>query len=95
MENKNLEELKVKAVEHDMTDIVEADVEAVLEDVQTGVVDTYQSIEDRVVGTYKKVESGVVGAYEKLENKMVEKLFAKKGESVEDAKERLKNGKLF
>ena len=89
MKNQKLEELK--AMEHDMTDAIDADPKAVLEGLETA----FKSIEDTAVGTYKKIEDGVVGAYEKLENKMVEKLFAKDGETVEEAKERLKSGKLF
>ena len=92
--NKKVEELKAR--EHDMTDALNGNVTAkeVLEGIETAVVDTYKSIEDGVVGTYQKLENSVVGAYEKLENKMVEKLFTKDGETVEEAKQRLKDGKL-
>lgn len=58
--------------------------------VEQGVVDTYQKIEDGVVGTYKKVEAGAVDTYAKVENFFVGKLFARDGESVEDAKKRLR-----
>lgn len=57
------------------------------------VVDAYKKIEDGVVGAYKKVEDGAVNAYKKVEDACVEKLFAKDGESVEDAKARLKGEK--
>lgn len=53
------------------------------------VVGAYKKIEDGVVGAYKKVEDGAVNAYKKVEDACVEKLFAKDGESVEDAKARL------
>ena len=49
----------------------------------------YQKIEDGVVSGYKKIETGVVEGFEKVSDKFVEKLFAKDGESVEDAKKRL------
>lgn len=54
------------------------------------VVGAYKKIEDGVVGAYKKVEDGAVNAYKKVEDTCVEKLFAKNGETVEDAKARLK-----
>lgn len=55
-----------------------------------GVVDTYQKIEDGVVGTYQKVEKGVVGAYKKVEDTFVGHFLTREGESVEEAKERLR-----
>jgi len=54
------------------------------------VVGAYKKIEDGVVGAYKKVEDGAVNAYKKVEDTCVEKLFAKGGETVEEAKARLK-----
>lgn len=54
------------------------------------VVDGYKTVEDAVVSGYKKVESTVVGAYEKVENKFVDQFLTKDGESVEEAKMRLK-----
>lgn len=46
-------------------------------------------IADKVVEGYKKIENGVVEGYKKVEDKCVEAMFAKEGESVEDAKKRL------
>lgn len=54
------------------------------------VIDGYKTVEDAVVSGYKKVESTVVGAYEKVENKFVDQFLTKDGESVEEAKMRLK-----
>ncbi|MBQ7779429.1 MAG: hypothetical protein IJ404_02945 [Clostridia bacterium] len=53
----------------------------------------YKKIEDGVVGGYKKIENGVVEGFGKVTDKCVEKLFAKEGESVEDAKKRLSGEK--
>lgn len=53
------------------------------------VVDGYKKIENGVVEGYKKIENGVVAGFEKVSDKCVEVLFAKDGESVEDAKKRL------
>ena len=43
------------------------------------------------MGGYKKVEESVVGGYTKIEDAFVEKFLAKDGETVEEAKERLRN----
>ena len=53
------------------------------------VVEGYKKIENGVVEGYKKIETGVVEGFEKVSDKCVEVLFAKEGESVEDAKKRL------
>ena len=53
------------------------------------VVEGYKKIEDGVVEGYKKIECGVVDGFNKVSDKCVEVLFAKEGESVEDAKKRL------
>lgn len=94
------EELKQKAMEHDMSDAQAADIQEVGKVIEDGVVGVYQKIEDGVVGGYKKIEDAVVGGYKKIEegvvegfnkvtDKFVEKLFAREGESVEDARKRL------
>ena len=53
------------------------------------VTEGFKKIEDGVVSGYKKIEEGVVEGFGKVSDKFVEKLFAKEGESVEDAKKRL------
>ena len=55
------------------------------------VVDGYKKIEKGVVDGYKKIEKGVVDGYTKIEDKFVDTYLTKEGESVSDAKERLKN----
>ena len=57
------------------------------------VVEGYKKIEIGVVEGYKKIETGVVEGFEKVTDKCVEVLFAKEGESVEDAKKRLSGEK--
>ena len=60
----------------------------------------YQKIEDGLVGGYRKIEDGVVGGYRKVENGAVsgfrkgcdffiKKLFSRKGETVEQTRDRL------
>jgi hypothetical protein len=63
------------------------------EKIAQGVVNGYKKIEGGVVGGYKKIETGVVEGFGKVTDKCVEILFAKDGESVEDAKKRLSGGK--
>lgn len=53
------------------------------------VTEGYKKIEDGVVGGYKKIEDGVVGGFNKVTDKIVEKVFTKEGETVEDAKKRM------
>ena len=50
----------------------------------------YQKIEDTVVGSYQKVEDKVVGSYQKIEDKFVLQYLTKDGETVEEAKKRIK-----
>ena len=103
MSNKQME---MMAREHDMTAVDAEFVEEVSEAVKEGAVSSYKKIENGVVSGYKKIEDGVVNGYKKIEegavagfgkvvDKCVEVLFAKEGESVEDAKARLnpKNNK--
>ncbi len=61
--------------------------------IETGVVEGYKKIENGVVTGYKKIETGVVDGFNKVSDKCVEVLFAKDGESVEDAKKRLAGDK--
>ena len=53
------------------------------------VVEGYKKIEDGVVGGYKKIEQGAVDGFTKVTDKCIEKMFAKEGETVEEAKKRL------
>ena len=67
-----------------MSKLVEAN-----EKIAKAVVEGYQKIEDGVVEGYKKIEKGAVDGFNKVADKCVEKLFAKEGETVEEAKMRL------
>lgn len=65
---------------------------SILEKIEKTVVDGYQKIEDGVVDGYKKIENSVVEGFTNVTDKCVEKMFAKDGETVEEAKERLTKG---
>ncbi len=59
------------------------------------LVKANEKIADAVVGGYKKIEEGVVGAYKKVEDGFVDKFLARGGETVEDAKKRINDEKLW
>lgn len=54
------------------------------------VVGGYKKIEKGVVLGYKKIEEGVVDSYTKIEDKFVEQYLTHDGETVEEAKVRIK-----
>jgi hypothetical protein len=58
--------------------------------VEASVVGTYQKIEDGVVGTYQKIEDGAVNGFRKISDFFIRKLFSRKGETVEETRERLR-----
>ena len=60
------------------------------EKIAEGVVKGYKAIEKGVVDGYKKVEQGVVSGFTKIEDKFVDRYLTRDGETVEEAKERLK-----
>lgn len=47
-------------------------------------------IEEKAVSGYRKIEETFVGAYTKIEDKFVEQYLTHDGETVEEAKKRLK-----
>lgn len=54
------------------------------------LVKANEKIAEKVVGTYEKIESTVVGGYTKIEDAFVDRYLTKDGETVEDAKKRIK-----
>jgi len=60
------------------------------EKIAKGVTKGYSKIEKGVVDGYSKIEQAVVGGYTKVEDKFVEQYLTKAGETVSEAKERLK-----
>ena len=69
----------ISAMEHEPTDIPAIDPVA-----------AYKAVEEGVVGAYKAVEKGAVDAYHRVEDAMVDKLFRREGETIEEAKDRLR-----
>ncbi len=54
------------------------------------IVKANQKIAEKVVGTFEKIEDTVVHGYTKIEDAFVDRYLTKDGESIEEAKERLK-----
>ena len=54
------------------------------------VTDGFKKISDTVVDGYKKIEDGVVDGYKKIEDGFVDRYLTKDGETVEEAKARIK-----
>lgn len=54
------------------------------------LVEANEKIAEKVVDTYKKIEDTVVGGYTKIEDAFVDRYLTKDGESIEEAKARLK-----
>ena len=60
------------------------------EKIAKAVTSGYKKIENGVVSGYKKIEGGVTKGYTKIEDKFVNAYLTKEGETVEEAKARLK-----
>ena len=63
------------------------------ERIAEGVVKGYKKIEEGVVEGYKKIETGAVEGFNKVSDKIIEKVFSKDGETVEETKKRLSGDK--
>ena len=65
------------------------DVKEAYQSVESSVVGAYQKIEDDVVGGYRKIEDGAVSGFRKVSDFFIRILFSRKGETVEQTRERL------
>lgn len=72
------------------TDMAKSKIVKTTEQIAEAVTGGYKKIEKGVVDGYKKIEHGVVSGYTKIEDKFVDAYLTKNGETVEEAKERLK-----
>ncbi|MEE0927692.1 MAG: hypothetical protein UIG59_00755, partial [Acutalibacteraceae bacterium] len=71
-------------------DMAKSKIAAANQKIAEAVTDGYKKIENGVVEGYKKIEQGVVNGYTKIEDKFVDAYLTKDGETVEEAKARLK-----
>lgn len=83
----------IQAMEHNPLESPGIDPISAYSAIEKGVVGAYKTIECSVVGAYKAVEQGAVEAYQKVENTMVDKIFRKEGETLEQTKQRLRGEK--
>lgn len=74
-------------------DMAKSKIVNATEKMAEGVKDGYKKIEKGVVDGYKKIEQGVVEGYTRIEDKFVDRYLTRDGETVEQAKERLKNNR--
>ena len=75
------------------TDMAKSKIVNANEKIAEAVTGGYKKIEKGVVDGCKKIEQGVVGGYTKIEDKFVDAYLTKDGETVEEAKARLKEKK--
>ena len=54
------------------------------------LVNANKKIAETVTDSYKKIENSVVDGYKKIEDKFIDTYLTKDGETVEEAKKRLK-----
>ena len=60
------------------------------EKIAKAVTGGYKKIENGVVKGYRKIENGAVSGYTKLEDRFIDQFLAREGETVEEARKRLK-----
>lgn len=72
------------------TDMAKSKIVRTTEQIAEAVTGGYKKIEKGVVDGYKKIEQGVVDGYTKIEDKFIDAYLTKDGETVEEAKARLK-----
>lgn len=60
------------------------------EEIAKKVVGSFEKIEGAVVDSYTKVEDAVMGGYTKVEDAFVDRYLTRDGETVEEAKVRLR-----
>ncbi|MCM1225684.1 MAG: hypothetical protein NC548_65700 [Lachnospiraceae bacterium] len=58
--------------------------------IEKTITSTYNAVESGVVRAYKTVENTFVGVYKKIEDKFVYSFLIKDGETINEAKARLK-----
>lgn len=68
----------------------EMSIKKLNEKITENVTSGYKKIEDTVVDGYKKIENAVISGYTKIEDSFVDRYLTKDGETVEEAKKRLK-----
>ena len=73
------------------TDMAKSKIIKANEKIANAVVSSYKAVEKGTVAGYKKIEESVVAGYTKIEDKFIDTYLTKEGETLEEAKTRLKN----
>lgn len=73
--------------------MAKSEIVKINEKIAKAVSGGYKKVEKGVVDGYKKIEQGVTKSYTKIEDKFVDAYLTKDGETVEEAKARLKEKK--
>ena len=74
-------------------DMAKSKIVKTIDKTAKAVTGGYKIIEKGVVDGYKKIEQGIVGGYTNIEDKFVDTYLTKDGETIEEAKARLKKKK--
>ena len=72
------------------TDMAKSKIKKTTKQISDTVAGGCKKMEKGIVAGYKKIEQGVVGGYTKIEDKFVDAYLTREGETVEEAKARLK-----
>ncbi len=75
------------------TDMAKSKIVKANEKIAEAVTGGYKKVEEGFVNGYKRIEQGVTKGYTKIEDKFVDAYLTKDGETVEEAKARLKEKK--
>ncbi|MBQ4340325.1 MAG: hypothetical protein IJC41_04925 [Firmicutes bacterium] len=57
------------------------------------LIQANKKVAETVTGGYKAIEKGTVKGYKKIEDKFIDQFLTREGESIEDARKRLKDKK--
>ena len=78
------------AAAQNTTEMKKDTVQTTMQNIENGVVKGYTAIENGVVKGYTAIQDGVVEGFTRVSDSFIMKFFAKKGETIEQAKERMK-----
>ena len=78
------------ATAQNTTEMSKDTVRTVMQNIEKGVVTGYKAIENGVVSGYTAIQDGVVSGFTRVSDAFIMKFFARDGETLEQAKARMK-----
>ena len=78
------------AAAQNTTEMSKDTARTVMQNIENGVVSGYKAIENGVVSGYTAIQDGVVEGFTRVSDAFIMKFFARDGETLEQAKERMK-----